>query len=104
MQGKVRRLQLGPKEKLSLLKLAYEDWREGKLPDRAKLIRHVDNRAARFTAEYVDNDFKVELLEYITQQEARFTKVNRQRLTLAGMLPVYPEGDAYGDANAHIPE
>lgn len=88
MQGKVRRLSLGPNERQRILKKGYNDWRAGRVQDRTGLIKCIgDSRAAHLAATYIDSDYPSELVEYIKAQEAIVAAARRQRMPCNQLIP-----------------
>ena len=97
MQGKVRRLNLGPKEKLRILEAAYSDWLLGYVQDKSKLINAIgDNRAHALAETWLDDPmgFASDWVEFVNDKEtkARIARLQRHGRP-AGLAAMVAEGD-----------
>ena len=82
MKGKVRRLNLGPKEKLRILEAAYADWVMGLVQDKTKLIQAIgDNRAHKLAEAWLDNPmgFASDWVEFAQEKETKVRVARLQR-------------------------
>ena len=89
-RGKTRRLKLGPREMVRMLKVGYADYLAGRVTDRRELLQATgDSRIHAIAGEWLaSGQYQDALMAYILEQDELATKVRQQRLERAGMIPV----------------